>query len=103
MSASAGPRWIRWRRVVGRAALGLALAGTLHLTAAIVDGLGDAGGVADVAVVLGNHVNEDGTPSRRLALRLAAFHERADALDDLAGGLGLVVTARFLDRIGKWC
>lgn len=70
MSASAGPRWIRWRRVVGTAALGLALAGTLHLTAAIVDGLGDAGGVADVAVVLGNHVNEDGTPSRRLALRL---------------------------------
>lgn len=70
MSTSPAPRWIRWRRAVGRAALGAALAGALHLTAAIVDGLSDEGGPADAAVVLGNHVHEDGTPSRRLARRL---------------------------------
>lgn len=44
--------------------------GALHLAVICVDGCTDDGAVADLAVVLGNHVGADGTPSMRLQLRL---------------------------------
>jgi uncharacterized SAM-binding protein YcdF (DUF218 family) len=44
----------------------------VHLAAICIDGCSDDGAIADVAVVLGNHVAADGTPSVRLALRLDA-------------------------------
>lgn len=47
---------------------GLLLA--VHLLALVGDGLVDEPGRADLAVVLGNHVRPDGTPSERLELRL---------------------------------
>lgn len=41
-----------------------------HLTYSTIDGLRDAGKSADIAVILGNKVNEDGTLSERLEKRL---------------------------------
>jgi len=41
-----------------------------HLTYTIIDGLSDQGKHADLAVVLGSKVNEDGTLSERLKKRL---------------------------------
>lgn len=43
---------------------------TAHVLYTIVDGLYDKGEKADVAVILGNKVNEDGTLSKRLEKRL---------------------------------
>jgi len=48
--------------------IGAALA--LQVSLILVDGLRDEGEPADVAIVLGNHVHQDGTPSTRLRLRL---------------------------------
>lgn len=42
----------------------------LHLSYTIIDGLWDRGQSADVAVIMGNKVNPDGTLSRRLAERV---------------------------------
>lgn len=43
---------------------------TIHLIYTIVDGLTDENKNADLAVILGNKVNEDGTLSKRLEKRL---------------------------------
>lgn len=48
----------------------LLLLGVLSVIALVWDGLSDELGTADVALVLGNTVNHNGTPSRRLAARL---------------------------------
>lgn len=63
-------RPVRTRRWPRRLAALLALWALVHLAAICVDGCTDEGAPADVIVVLGNHVAPDGTPSRRLALRL---------------------------------
>jgi vancomycin permeability regulator SanA len=42
----------------------------IHTIAIIADGLSDENGQCDVAVILGNKVNPDGTPSERLKSRL---------------------------------
>lgn len=42
----------------------------IHCTYMMADGMNDKGGKADIAVVLGNKINEDGTVSDRLAARL---------------------------------
>jgi len=42
----------------------------IHTTCIVIDGLSDNGEKADVAVILGNKVNEDGTLSKRLEKRL---------------------------------
>jgi len=42
----------------------------IHLTFSIIDGLSDKKETADVAVILGNKVNTDGTLSERLTKRL---------------------------------
>lgn len=42
----------------------------IHTTYIVIDGLSDNGEKADVAVILGNKVNEDGTLSKRLEKRL---------------------------------
>lgn len=54
-----------------RLGAGLLLWLTAHIGYTVVDGLRDEGRVADVGVVLGNKVNEDGTLSERLRQRLA--------------------------------
>lgn len=41
-----------------------------HITYSTIDGLGDAGKSADIAVILSNKVNEDGSLSERLEKRL---------------------------------
>lgn len=43
----------------------------IHIIVISIDGLADQDNVADVAVILGNKVNEDGTLSPRLEARLA--------------------------------
>jgi uncharacterized SAM-binding protein YcdF (DUF218 family) len=55
-----------------RGSLAVPLWGAVHLAAICVDGCTDDGAAADLAVVLGNHVAADGTPSVRLQLRLDA-------------------------------
>lgn len=57
--------WFRWL------ATGLLLWFGAHIGYTTCDGLRDEGRVADVAVVLGSKVNEDGTLSERLRQRLA--------------------------------
>ncbi|MBW3523889.1 YdcF family protein [Chryseobacterium sp. NKUCC03_KSP] len=42
----------------------------IHTTYIITDGLSDKGEKADIAIILGNKVNEDGTLSKRLEKRL---------------------------------
>lgn len=57
--------------------------------AVIVSGMRDDIHQADVAVVLGNEVNADGTPSRRLAARLdtaAALYRRGLFADVIVSG-----------------
>jgi vancomycin permeability regulator SanA len=49
---------------------GLALWFTLHTAYTILDGITDKGETADIALILGNKVNEDGTLSRGLAHRM---------------------------------
>jgi uncharacterized SAM-binding protein YcdF (DUF218 family) len=60
----------RARRLAARAAALLALWALVHLAVICVDGCTDEDTPADVAVVLGNHVSQDGVASRRLQLRL---------------------------------
>jgi len=43
---------------------------TVHTIYIIIDGLSDSGEKADIAIILGNKVNEDGTLSARLEKRL---------------------------------
>lgn len=43
---------------------------SIHTAYTVIDGLTDDGSIADVAVILGNKVNEDGTLSTRLEKRL---------------------------------
>ena len=59
-----------WRGVAVRSAAGLALLLVICTVMLIGDGLTDETAPADVAVVLGNQVHPDGTPSARLAARL---------------------------------
>lgn len=59
-----------WRRIAVRAAAVAALALCACTVLLIGDGLTDELAPADVAVVLGNQVHPDGTPSARLAARL---------------------------------
>lgn len=63
-----------------------------HTTYVIIDGLADEGKTADIAVILGNKVNEDGTLSTRLERRLECglqlyLKRRAKRLL-VSGGLG---------------
>jgi uncharacterized SAM-binding protein YcdF (DUF218 family) len=59
----------RWSRIVSTT---LCLWALVHLAAICVDGCTDDGAPADLAVVLGNHVDAVGEPSLRLQLRLDA-------------------------------
>lgn len=63
-----------------------------HIIYSTIDGLGDAGTSADIAVILGNKVNEDGTLSKRLEKRLEcglALYRQGRAKRILvSGGLG---------------
>ncbi len=59
-------RWLR------RISLALCLWALVHLAAICVDGCTDDDAPADLAVVLGNHVDAAGEPSVRLQLRLDA-------------------------------
>lgn len=43
---------------------------TIHSAYIIIDGMSDSGKTADIAVILGSKVNEDGTLSKRLEERL---------------------------------
>lgn len=63
-----------------------------HSAYTIIDGLSDDGKIADIAVILGNKVNEDGTLSKRLRKRLDCglqlyFNGRVKKLI-VSGGLG---------------
>lgn len=63
-----------------------------HIIYTIIDGLTDGGKTADVAVILGSKVNEDGTLSTRLEKRLTCglqlyFNGRVKRLL-VSGGLG---------------
>ena len=86
---SAWPRWPRWLRY--NLGIGITWLG-LHLAYITCDGLRDDGAPADLAVVLGNKVNEDGTLSERLRQRLlCGLHlYRAGRVQRLlvSGGLG---------------
>lgn len=63
-----------------------------HSMFIIVDGLNDDQKKADVAVILGNKVNEDGTLSKRLEKRLACglnlFRQKRIKKIIVSGGLG---------------
>ena len=63
-----------------------------HIGYTIYDGLNDDGKTADVAVVLGNKVNEDGTLSKRLEERLNCaidlYNKRRINTIIVSGGLG---------------
>ena len=65
---------------------------TIHIVYSIVDGLRDDGSSADIAVVLGNKVNEDGSLSVRLMERLncAIALQRVGRIKKVivSGGLG---------------
>ncbi|MDN5726322.1 MAG: YdcF family protein [Propionibacteriales bacterium] len=63
----ARPGWLRW---LVRGALGLVALALLATGALLVDGLTDDDPRADVAVVLGNRIEPDGTPSPQLLIRL---------------------------------
>lgn len=63
-----------------------------HVAFTVIDGLTDSGKTADVAVILGNKINEDGTLSERLESRLQCGlalyrHGRVRRLL-VSGGLG---------------
>jgi vancomycin permeability regulator SanA len=64
-----------------------------HMFYTIVDGCSDDGMPADVAVVLGNKVNPDGTPSERLKHRLLCavdlYHRGRVKKIIVSGGLGM--------------
>lgn len=64
----------------------------VHSLYIIIDGLSDSGKKADLAVILGNKVNEDGTLSERLTKRLESgiFLYRAHRVKKIlvSGGLG---------------
>ncbi|MCW3083348.1 MAG: hypothetical protein JWP12_714 [Bacteroidetes bacterium] len=64
----------------------------VHLTCITIDGLSDNGATADVAVILGNKVNPDGTISERLQKRLECGLElyKAKRVKKIivSGGLG---------------
>jgi vancomycin permeability regulator SanA len=63
-----------------------------HLTYTTIDGLTDKNQSADMAVILGNKVNEDGTLSKRLEKRLECglnlYHNRRVKKILVSGGLG---------------
>lgn len=59
-----------WRMMAVRVAVGAAVALSVCMALLLADGLTDETVPADVAVVLGNQVHPDGTPSARLAARL---------------------------------
>lgn len=63
-----------------------------HTIYVIADGTGDKGATADVAVVLGNKVNEDGTLSERLQKRLECglevYRQGRVKMLLVSGGLG---------------
>ena len=65
------------------------LAHSIYIT---IDGLNDKKTNADVAIVLGNKVNEDGTLSERLKARLdkslELFHQKRVGTIIVSGGLG---------------
>ncbi|KGX89474.1 hypothetical protein N783_06340 [Pontibacillus marinus BH030004 = DSM 16465] len=64
----------------------------LHSISIVVDGLNDELHKTDVAVVLGNKVNEDGTPSNRLQARMdkasELYHEGYFKSIIVSGGVG---------------
>lgn len=63
-----------------------------HTVYAVIDGLRDTGGNADIAVVLGNKVNKDGTLSPRLEKRLEKalelYRDGRVKMLFVSGGLG---------------
>lgn len=63
-----------------------------HLSYTLYDGLNDRGNRADVAVIFGNKVNEDGTLSSRLEARmaqgLALYQQGRVKMLLVSGGLG---------------
>lgn len=64
----------------------------IHSLYIIIDGMHDNGRKADIAVILGSKVNEDGTLSRRLEKRLEAgidlYTKRRVKMILVSGGLG---------------
>ncbi|WP_144283448.1 YdcF family protein [Chryseobacterium echinoideorum] len=64
----------------------------IHSSYIIFDGLYDKNGKADAAIVLGNKINEDGTPSDRLKARLDKsidlFRQSRVKTIIVSGGLG---------------
>lgn len=64
----------------------------VHSIYIIIDGLSDHGSEADVAVILGNKVNEDGTLSKRLEKRLETgvelYRNKRIKKIIVSGGLG---------------
>lgn len=64
----------------------------IHTVYVVADGLYDDGRTADVAVILGNKVNEDGTLSARLEKRLETglelYHNHLIKKIIVSGGLG---------------
>ncbi len=85
------PRLLTHRAIVAAAAL-LSLWVIGHMAVIVADGLADELEASDLAVVFGNKVNEDGTPSPRLKARLDRAHElyraRTVPLLLVSGGLG---------------
>ncbi|MEM7375264.1 MAG: YdcF family protein [Bacteroidota bacterium] len=77
-----------FKRVLGV----LALWGVLHIGIIIIDGLWDTSQKADVAIVLGSKVNENGELSERLRARvmagLSAYKEGQVSRLLVSGGLG---------------
>lgn len=63
-----------------------------HIAYSVFDGLADSGKSADIAVILGNKVNEDGTLSERLEKRLECgldlFRQGRTKRILVSGGLG---------------
>ena len=62
---------MKFRRLIKVILIILSVWALVHLSYIIIDGLTDTGQKADMAVILGNKVNEDGTLSERLEKRLA--------------------------------
>jgi vancomycin permeability regulator SanA len=64
----------------------------IHSIYITIDGLNDKNQIADVAIVLGNKINEDGTPSERLKQRLnqsiKLFNENRVKAIIVSGGFG---------------
>lgn len=61
---------MKFKKILKRAILFFCIWVIMHIGYTIIDGLSDKGQSADIAVVLGTKVNEDGTLSTRLEKRL---------------------------------